>query len=73
MYQKPYTYTEINVLLHFSDLRALSLQYINVQGPTFPEFQKHLFSTVLYYYHQVTHSIYISLIGIWVCQVYDCR
>ena len=74
MYQKPYTCTEINVLLHFSDLRALILQYNNVRGPIFPEFQKHLFLTVLYYYHyQVPHSICMSLIGIWICQVYDCR
>ena len=42
MYQKPYTCTEINVLLHFSDLRALILRYNNVRGPTFPEVQKHL-------------------------------
>ena len=28
---------------------------------------------ILYYYHQVTHSICMSLIGIWVCEVYDCR
>ena len=41
MYQKPYSCTEINVLLHFSDLRALILQYNNVRGPTFPEIQKH--------------------------------
>ena len=40
MYQKPYTCTEINVLLHFSDLWALILQYNNVRGPTFPEIQK---------------------------------
>ena len=40
MYQKPYTCTEINVSLHFSDLRALILRYNNVQGPTFPEIQK---------------------------------
>ena len=32
MYQKSYTFTEINVLLHFSDLRALILQYNNVRG-----------------------------------------
>ena len=41
MYQKPYTYAEINVLLHISDLRALILQYNNVRGSTFPEIQKH--------------------------------
>ena len=41
MYQKPYTCTDINVLLHFSDLRALILRYNNVRGPTFPEIQKH--------------------------------
>ena len=41
MYQKPYTCTEINVLLHFSDLKALILQYNDVRGPTFPEIQKH--------------------------------
>ena len=41
MYQKPYTCTEINVLLHFSDLSALILRYNNVRGPTFPEIQKH--------------------------------
>ena len=41
MYQKPYTGTEIGVLLHFSDLRALILWYNNVRGPTFPEIQKH--------------------------------
>ena len=41
MYQKLYTSTEINVLLHFSDLRALILRYNNVRGPTFPEIQKH--------------------------------
>ena len=41
MYQKPYTRIEINVLLHFSDLRALILRYNNVRGPTFPEIQKH--------------------------------
>ena len=29
MYQKPYTCTKINVLLHFSDLRALILQCNN--------------------------------------------
>ena len=40
MYQKPYTCTELNVLLHFSDLRALILLYNNMQGPTFPEIQK---------------------------------
>ena len=39
--QKPYTCTAINVLLHFSDLRSLILQYNNVRGPTFPETQKH--------------------------------
>ena len=39
--QKPYTCTEINVLLHFSALRALILQYSNVRGPTFPEIQEH--------------------------------
>ena len=66
MYQKPYTCTEINVLLHFSDLRALILQYNYVRGPTFPEIQKHSFSTVLYYYPLVTLSICMSLIGIWV-------
>ena len=32
---------EIKVLLHFSDLRALILQYNNVWGPTFPHIQKH--------------------------------
>ena len=37
MYQKLYTCTEINILLHFCDLRALILQYNNVRGPTFPE------------------------------------
>ena len=31
MYQKPYNCTKINVLLHFSDLRALILHYNNVQ------------------------------------------
>ena len=41
MLQKPYTCIEINVLLHFSDLRALILQYNNVREPTFPEIQKH--------------------------------
>ena len=41
MYQKPYTCTEINVLSHFSDLRALILQYNNVRVSTFPEIQKH--------------------------------
>ena len=41
MYQKPDTCTEINVLLHFSDLRALILRYNNVRGPTFPVIQKH--------------------------------
>ena len=41
MYQKPYTCTEINVLLHFSDLRALILRNNDVRGPTFPEIQKH--------------------------------
>ena len=35
------TCTEINVLLRFSDLRALILRYNNVRGPTFPEIQKH--------------------------------
>ena len=28
---------------------------------------------ILYYYHSVTHSICMSFIGIWVCEVYDCR
>ena len=32
MYQKPYTCTEINVLLHFSELRALILRYNNERG-----------------------------------------
>ena len=41
MDQKPYTCTENNVLLHFSDLRALILRYNNVRGPTFPEIQNH--------------------------------
>ena len=41
MYQKLYTSTDINVLLHFSDSRALILRYNNVRGPTFPEIQKH--------------------------------
>ena len=41
MYQKPYTCTEINVLLHFSDLRTLILRYNNVREPTFSEIQKH--------------------------------
>ena len=41
MYQKPYTCIEINVLLHFSDLRALIQQYNNVRKPTFSEIQKH--------------------------------
>ena len=40
MYQKPYTCTEINVLLAFSDLRALIPRYNNVRGHTFPEIQK---------------------------------
>ena len=40
MYQKPYTCTKINVLLHFSDLRAIILQYNNLRGPIFPEIQK---------------------------------
>ena len=37
MYQKPYTCIKINVLLHFSDLRALILRYNKVRGPTFRE------------------------------------
>ena len=77
MYQKPYTCTEINVFLHFSDLRALILRYNNVPGPTFPEIQQHSTSEngvkVDYYYHYVTHSTCMSLVGIWVCEVYDCR
>ena len=40
-YQKPYTYIEINVLLHFSDLRAPILRYNNVGGPTFLEIRKY--------------------------------
>ena len=58
MYQKPYTSIEINVLLHFSDLRTLILQYNNVRWPTLPEMQKHFSLTewsqsdILYYYHQ---------------------
>ena len=41
MYQKPYTRTEINVLLHFFDLKALILRYNKERGPTFPEIEKH--------------------------------
>ena len=41
MYQKPCTCNEINILLHFSDLRALILQFNNIRGPTFSEIQKH--------------------------------
>ena len=41
MYQKLYLFAEINVLLHFSELRALILRYNNVRGLTFPEIQKH--------------------------------
>ena len=81
MYQKSYTCTEINVLLHFSDLKALILRYNNVRGPTFPEIQKQFGSYyttivlyyILYYYHYVTHSVCMNLIGIWICEVYDCR
>ena len=37
MYQKPYTCIEINVLLHFSDLRALILRYNNVRAGAAPQ------------------------------------
>ena len=78
MYQKPYTCTEINVLLHFSDLRPLSLRYNKVRGPTFPEIQKQFnlrersrsWHTILL---SLSNSICMSLIDIWVCEVYDCR
>ena len=58
MYQKPYTCTEINVSLHFSDLRALILRYNNVQGPTFPEIQMHF---NLRERSQSCHTILLSL------------
>ena len=58
MYQKPYTCTEINVLLHSSDLRALILRYNNVREPTFPEIQKHF---NLIERSQSWHAILLSL------------
>ena len=48
MYQKPYTCTEINVLLHLPDLRALILRYNNVRGPTFPGNHPHYTAVVDY-------------------------
>ena len=27
----------------------------------------------VFYYHYATHSICISLIGIWICEVYNCK
>ena len=58
MYQKPNTCTEVNILLHFSNLRALILQYHNKRGPTFPEIQKHF---NLRERSQSWHSILLSL------------
>ena len=81
MYQKPYTCTELNVLLHFSDLKALINFYgITIyEGPHFQTSKSILTSKsgvkvdILYYHHWVTHSVCMNLIGIWVCEVHDCR
>ena len=80
MYQKPYTCTEINVLLHFSDLRALILHCNNVRGPTFPKIQNHFnlrersqnWHTILL---SLSNSLYLYKFNrcIWVCEVYDCK
>ena len=62
MYQKPYTCIEINVLLHFSDLRALILHYIIVRGSIFPEIQKH------FNFRERSRSWHTTLLSLSICR-----